>query len=74
MEGQATKGLVKLLSYAELPPELRSVTVRHLLVLAREGKFVRPVRVTPHAPPLWPADAVEAFLAEKVAASRGTSQ
>lgn len=66
--------MVRLLPYSELPTELRTLSLRYLLSLARQGRFVRPIRVSPHAPPLWPEDQVRQFLAAKIQAAREAGQ
>jgi hypothetical protein len=69
-----TTGAARLLTYVDLPAEIRTLSLRYLLTLARKGEFVRPVRVSPHAPPLWPEDDVREFVAAKVRAAREVGQ
>lgn len=62
----ASERLTKLLSHDQLPEPLCSVPLKTLLRLGRERRFVKAVRITPHAPPLWPETAVVSFVETKV--------
>jgi hypothetical protein len=60
---------VGLIGHAELPSPFNRLSLRHLLKLAREGRFVPPlVMGNRWRPTAWSAAAVRAHMEQKVAA------
>lgn len=76
MEAETTAALVRLLRQDELPPPLCDLGKRYLLQLARAGKLgpIKPIRVTPHSPPLFAENEVTEFMASRLREAREGSQ
>lgn len=60
--------LPNLVTYDEIAPMLPGLSYKCLLHMSLANRFVPYVRLSPRSPPLWPADAVAAWIKAKFAA------